>query len=259
MNDLMAMLWVEWRKAWRSRMPVWTGLAALFFPFGLGFLIFVARNPAISHNLGLISAKADLVAYSATDWAAYLGLFGMFMAAGGLGLFSVTISWVFGREFADGTVKDLLAVPVARATILLAKFGVVTLWSAGMTVIMVAACLGIGALIQLPGATLSVVLAGSGRVLVTAALVLVTVLPFAFVAGVGRGYLLPIGAMMLALLSANLLALAGWADYFPWSVPGLVAMDQATMLPVSLTIVAFTGLAGVLATQLWWKYADQSR
>lgn len=259
MNDLTNMLWVEGRKAWRSRMPVWTGLAALFFPLGLGFLIFVARNPAISHKLGLISAKADLVAYSATDWASYLGLFAMFMAMGGLGLFSLVISWVFGREFADGTVKDLLAVPVARATILLAKFGVVSVWAAGLSGVMLASCLGLGALIQLPGATLSVLLAGSGRALLTAALVLVTVLPFALLAGVGRGYLLPLGAMMLALVSANLLALAGWADYFPWAVPGLIAMNQATMLPLSLTLVALTGLAGVLATQWWWTYADQSR
>lgn len=259
MTEWTSMVWVEARKAWRSRMPVWTGLAALFFPLGLGFLIFVARNPEISQNLGLISAKADLVAYSATDWPAYLSLFGMFMAMGGLGLFSFVISWVFGREFADGTVKDLLAVPVARATILLAKFGVTALWAAGLAGIMLASCLGIGVLIQLPGATPSVVLAGSGRVLVTAALVLLTVLPFAFVAGVGRGYLLPMGAMMLAVVSANLLALAGWADYFPWAVPGQFAMGQTTVLPVSLALVVATGLAGVLATQWWWTTADQSR
>ena len=29
-------------------------------PLGIGFLVFVARNPDISENLGLISAKADL-------------------------------------------------------------------------------------------------------------------------------------------------------------------------------------------------------
>ncbi len=259
MSDLTSMLWVEARKAVRSGMPLWTGLASLALPLGLGFLIFVARNPEISQNLGLISAKADLVKYSATDWRSYLEFFGMFIAAGGLGLFSLVISWTFGREFVDGTVKDLLAVPVARATILLAKFGVVAVWATGLAVAMCLSSVAMGALIQLPGGTVGVLLAGVGRALVTAALVLVTVLPFAFLAGVGRGYLLPIGVMLLTLLAANLLTLAGWADYFPWAVPGLYAMDKATVLPVSVTIVMVTGLAGGLATQWWWTYADQNK
>ena len=39
----------------------------------------------------------------------------MLIAAGGFILFVLIISWVFGREFADHTVKDLLAVPVHRS------------------------------------------------------------------------------------------------------------------------------------------------
>ena len=93
---------------------MFTILGSLFMPLGIAFLIFVARNPEISHKLGLVGAKANLVAYSATDWPAYLGLFGQIIAAGGFILFVLIISWVFGREFADGTVKDMLAVPVRR-------------------------------------------------------------------------------------------------------------------------------------------------
>jgi len=55
------------------------------------------------------------------------------MAAGGFFLFVLIISWVFGREFSDGTVKDLLAVPVPRSSILLAKFVLAALWSAAST------------------------------------------------------------------------------------------------------------------------------
>jgi hypothetical protein len=51
-------------------------------PLGVAFLIFVAKNPQISKNLGLISAKANLMAYSATNWPTYLGLFGQIIAAG---------------------------------------------------------------------------------------------------------------------------------------------------------------------------------
>ena len=44
MNNLTDMIWIETRKAIRSRMPLWTALGSLFFPFGIGFLIFVAKN-----------------------------------------------------------------------------------------------------------------------------------------------------------------------------------------------------------------------
>jgi hypothetical protein len=70
MNDLANMLWVEWRKAVRSRMPLWTILGSLFMPFGVVFLIFLSKKPDVSEKLGLISAKANLIAYSATDWSA---------------------------------------------------------------------------------------------------------------------------------------------------------------------------------------------
>ena len=43
-------------------------------PLGMGFLIFAAKNPDISHKLGLISAKANLVSYAGTDWSSYMSL-----------------------------------------------------------------------------------------------------------------------------------------------------------------------------------------
>src|SRR5690349_14953429 len=128
MHNLSDMLWMEWRKATRSAMPIWTLLGAMAMPFGVGFLIFVSRNPEISQRLGLVSAKANLAAYSATDWTSYLGYFGLLMAAGGFLVLILIISWVFGREFTDGTLKDMLAVPIQRSSILAAKFLVTAAW-----------------------------------------------------------------------------------------------------------------------------------
>ena len=114
MNDLSAMLWVELRKAIRSRMPLWTSLGSMFFPLGIAFLLFVSKNPTISQKLGLVSAKADLMAYAATDWPTYMVAYGQIIALGEFFLLILAVSWIFGREFADGTLKDMLAVPVPR-------------------------------------------------------------------------------------------------------------------------------------------------
>jgi ABC-2 type transport system permease protein len=258
-TELSGLLWVEFRKAWRSRMPLWTCLGSLFMPLGIAFLIFVSRNPGISQQLGLVSAKADLVAYSATDWPAYLGLSGMVIAAGGYFFYVITISWIFGREFTDGTLKDMLAVPVPRSSILLAKFIVFAVWAAGLGLVSVTLSLVMGAVIHLPGASASVFGQGSALLLVTACLVILVVLPFAFFSSIGRGYLLPLGVAVLMIMMANVVGLAGWGEYFPWAVPGLFAQGKSTLPPESFGIVLLTGLAGILATWLWWRKADQPR
>jgi ABC-2 type transport system permease protein len=259
MRNLKEMIWIEFRKAARSKVPLWTILGSLFMPLGIALLIFIARNPVISQKLGLLSVKADLVAYSATDWPAYLGLTAMIIAAGGFFIFVLATSWIFGREFADGTVKDLLAVPVQRTSILFAKFTVAVLWSMAVTLAITLTSLLMGVLLQLPGGSAAVIISKLGLIAASAGLAIIVALPFAFIASIGRGYLLPLGLVVLLLMMTNLIAMTGQGDYFPWAVPGLLAQGKITALPISLIIVFLTGAAGMYITYLWWKYADQNK
>jgi ABC-2 type transport system permease protein len=259
MSDLPSMIWIELRKAIRSKMPLWTALGSMFLPLGIAFLIFVARNPEISKQLGLISAKADIVAYTATDWSAYLRVYGEIIGAAGLILFILILSWIFGREFTDGTMKDLLAVPVPRGSIVVAKFIVMAIWSEAMTLIIFIAGLSMGALLHLPGSSTGVLLHGCTVVLLTSILTIVSVLPFALLASIGRGYLLPIGVAILMMMMINLAQILGWGEFFPWAVPVLYTLGESPLTPVSYWIVFLTGAAGMVGTYLWWKFADQSR
>ena len=94
---------------------------------------------------------------------------------------------------------------------------------------------------------------------VTACLIIMVILPFALFASMGRGYLLPLGVAVLTLMLANFVAIAGWGEYFPWTVPGLYAMGKSALPPASYWIVLLTSLAGIAGTILWWKYAEQNR
>jgi len=259
MNNVSDMIWIEMRKVIRSRMPLWTALGSLFMPLGIAFLIYVSKNPEISQKLGLVSAKANLIAYSATDWPAYLGLFDEIIAAGGFILFVLIISWIFGREFVDGTLKDMLAVPVGRSGILLAKFIVMAIWSVALTLIIFVVGLMMGVIIKLPGGSIGVFVHGIAPLTITALLAIAVTLPFGLFASVGRGYLLPIGLAVLILMMTNLMAIIGWGEYFPWAVPGLYAMEKSPLTAISYWIVLLTGLAGMVGTYLWWKFADQNR
>lgn len=259
MAELSDLAWVELRKAVRSGMPVWTAMGALFLPLAIAFLIFVARHPEVSQKLGLVGAKANLTAYAGTDWPAYLGLITLVVAAGGFFLFVLVVSWVFGREFVDGTVKDLLAVPVRRSSILLAKFLVAAVWSVLLSTVIFVVGVAAGGAIGLPGGSTGVLFEGAIAAEVMACLIVAVTLPFAFFASAGRGYLLPVGLAIVALVLANLAVVLGWGDYFPWAVPGMYAQSKGALPPVSYWIVFLTGLAGLLGTYLWWKLADQNR
>ena len=259
MNDLPDMIWIELRKALRSRMPLWTALGSLFMPLGIAFLIFVARNPEIAQPLGLVNAKANIVAYAATDWATYLRVYAEIIGAGGLILFILILSWIFGREFADGTLKDMLAVPVQRGSIVLAKYIVMAIWSEAMTLVIFVAGLIMGALINLPGSSIPIFLQGSVLVAKASLLTIIVVLPFALIASIGRGYLLPIGVAILTMMMVNLAQILGWGEFFPWAVPVIFALGKSPLTPISYWIVLLTGLAGVTGTYFWWKLADQNR
>ena len=259
MNAFSDMIWVELRKALRSKMPLFTALGSLFMPLGISFLLFVSENPEISRKLGLISTKATLMAETATNWPVFLATFAQVLAIGGLFLTVLIVSWVFGREFTDGTLKDLLAVPVGRSSILLAKFIVAALWSAALAVLIFGSGLIVGALFHLPGGSTSIILQGTARAAFTACLAIAAGVPFAFFAGVGRGYLLPIGVVILTLVTANIVTAAGWGEYFPWAIIGIYAQGKDVLQPASFVIVVFTGLVGIAGTYFWWKFADQNR
>jgi ABC-2 type transport system permease protein len=257
MKSFADMFWVEMLKTIRSRVPLLVTLGFLILPLAVALLIFIYKDPALAHKMGILSTKANIAVTSA-DWPAYMKLILESTAAGGFFFYCILISWIFGREFPDHTLKDLLAVPVPRQTILLAKFLAAGVWSAGLTVELYAVCLIAGSLIQLPLGSTGFFLRSSLQVALTAAMTVCVVLPFALFASIGRGYLLPVGIAILSAIVANLLAVTGWAEYFPLGVPALYS--QGTPLSaISYIIVVLTGLTGIAATYLWWRYADQNR
>jgi ABC-2 type transport system permease protein len=257
MKTLSDMIWIELRKTLRSRVPFFTALGFLMMPLIGALLIFIYKDPQLARQLGLLGTKANLVVGSA-DWPGYLNLMIEFTALGGFFFFCLAISWTFGREFTDGTLKDLLAVPVPRFDILLAKFIVAALWCAALIVETYIVGLILGAVIRLPGGSLAVLLHGTGLLAITAVMSITLVMPFGFFASLGRGYLLPIGIAILTLILGNLSITLGWGEFFPWSVPALV-LQKVPLTLFSYSLVVLTGLAGMAGTYLWWKYADQNR
>jgi ABC-2 type transport system permease protein len=256
MNNIAQAIWVETLKARRSRMPLLTAVGFSLIPLVGGLFMIILKDPELARRVGLISAKAQIL-MAAADWPTYLGFLTMAVGAGGTIFFGIIVSWVFGREYSDRTVKDLLALPTSRSAIVFAKFALVAAWSAVLTAMLYLVGLCVGAAIGLPPASRHVFLQSGMALAITACLTIPLVTPIAFFASAGHGYLPPIGALLLAMALAQVIAVLGWAEYFPWSIPGMYAQGENLGI-VSYFIVLLTSIAGAAGTFLWWELADQT-
>jgi ABC-2 type transport system permease protein len=257
MNNFAQAVWVEMLKARRSRMPLLTALGFSLFPLGGGFFMIILKDPEFARRVGLISAKAQIT-MGVADWPTYLKFLTLGTAMGGIMLFSLIGSWVFGREYSDRTVKDLLALPTSRSAIVLAKFVVIAGWSAALTILILSIGLAVGTAVVLPPVPAQVIVQGGVTLAITAILAIAVVTPIIFFASAGHGYLPPVGVAILAVGLAQVVGIIGYGEYFPWAIPGLYSQGE-TLGMVSYVIVILTSVAGLAGTLLWWELADQTR
>ena len=66
-----------------------------------------------------------------TGWDAYLGMLAEIVSVAMLLAVGIVLSWVVGREFAEGTVGALLALPTSPRQTLRAKLVVTLVWALG--------------------------------------------------------------------------------------------------------------------------------
>ena len=256
MNNLNQAIWVETLKFRRSKVPLLTGLGFLLVPLMGGFFMVILQDPEFAKQVGLISAKAQLLA-GVADWPTFLELLDQATAIGGLILFSLIGSWGFGREYSDHTVKDLLALPTSRSVIVLAKFVVIAVWSIVLIAMIYLVGIGVATSVALPPVPPYVILQGGVTLAITAGLTIAVVTPIIFFASAGHGYLPPMGVAILTIFLAQVIGIIGWGEYFPWSIPALYSQGVDFGM-VSYVIVILTGVAGIVGTFIWWELADQT-
>jgi ABC-2 type transport system permease protein len=262
MTNLSSALYTETLKMRRSKVPFFAALGFLIMPLAGGLFMIILKDPEAAKAMGLISAKAQLM-IGVADWPAYFDFLSQAVAAGGLILFSIVTTWVFGREFSDRTAKELLALPTSRETIVTAKFIVIGVWSLIVTLLVLGISLAVGQLIVLPGWSTELLTSTFVGVMGCALLTL-GLIPFvAFIASTGRGYLPPFGWTILTMVLAQFSVIMGWGDRFPWAIPGLfsgAAGPRTEALGVHSYIILLAAIfLGLAVTYRWWRDADQTR
>ena len=262
MNAFHSAFWSETLKTYRSKASWGTTAAFLLLPLFGGLFMIILKNPEQARAMGLIGVKAQL-AGGVADWPTYLDILLQGSAIGGAILFSFITAWVFGREFSDHTVKELLAIPTPRSVIVGAKFVLIALWIFALTILIFVIGLGIGMAVDIPGWSSDLVRSTFGSLLLIAFLNLL-LMPFvALFASAGRGYLPALGWAVLTVFFSQILSVLGWGDWFPWSVPvvasGMIGPRTEQIGMHSYMMVTLAFLTGLAATFTWWRSADQAR
>jgi ABC-2 type transport system permease protein len=257
-NGLRAALATEWLKARRSRVPWLVLVGFSLVPLVVGLFMVILKDPEGARRLGLLGEKARLTAGTA-DWPTMFSMLSQAVAVGGAILFAFLTSWVYGREFADRTLRGLLANPTSRGAIVVAKAMVVGVWGIAITAWIVLLTFGIGVVVGLPGWS-EALAADSVRSITGAALLTIALQPITgLLASIGRGYIAGLAWAVLMVAIAQVLSVLGLGAAFPWAVPGLVSAGPDAGTPAaSVALVLLTGAAGMALVVEWWRRADHT-
>ncbi|KWX72468.1 bacitracin ABC transporter permease [Paenibacillus riograndensis] len=236
--NILSVLYCEIRKIIRSNV-FWI----MFLVLGFGPVMMGVGN--------VLSSDAGGV-----QWAAYLT--GLLDTLAPLGLIGYTFvaAWVFGREFSDRTIKDLLAKPISRAKIVLSKFLVILAWCLLLSIYMFAVGLAVGAIMGVEGGSAAFIWSLFIKFLITSLLYIFVTAPSILLANVTKGYLAPLGLILIIVILSNVLASFGFAPYFPWTIPSVFQSTGSLQLS-SIVILAYTGIIGIAGTFAWWRFAEQ--
>jgi ABC-2 type transport system permease protein len=259
MKNLSAAFITECMKLRRSKIFWITIVFFVFVPLMMGLLMLVAQHPEIGEKLGLVGAKAKL--FGENNWEGYLTMLNQLVATVGLIGFGFVTSWVFGREYIDRTITNIMALPVPRSAIVTAKFGIVALWCLLLVLIIFIAGISIGHLIGIPNWSDQVFNQFLNKFILISGFTILLSSPVGFIASYGKGIIAPIAFVIVLLIMSQFVALVGLGPYFPWAIPGVISVPDGTegmeIVFGSYIIVLITSLVGYFGTIAWWKYADQ--
>lgn len=262
MNTIRAALWTEGLKIRRSKVPLLSFIGFSIAPLVSGLFMIILKNPAAARNMGLISSKAQLMAGTA-EWISLFSILSQAIGIGGMLVFAILASWIFGREFSDHTVKELLALPTPRSTIVMIKFFYLLIIGVGIILWLFLGGLLIGHLVDIPGWSVNLAFRAFGVTLLSGVLTLFLMTPIAFLASAGKGFLPPLGFAIFTLILAQIAGATGWGGWFPWSVPAMLAQFTGPAVEQidtsSFIIVILTSLIGFCGTIYWWRVADQTK
>ena len=175
-------------------------------------------------------------------------------------LFSIIISYLFGREYNEHTLKTMLTVPISRGKFLISKYVMFLIWILILTVVTSISTLAFGFVAGLSGFSLQLFINSFAELLFANVLLFLTFSPFVFIS-------LFITNMVPAMVGGETLTLVNllvhgqsWAPYVPWACPYLISSGEIADYSVSMMIpygvILATFIIGITVSYIYFTKKD---
>ena len=175
-------------------------------------------------------------------------------------IFTIIISYLFGREYNEHTLKTMLTIPVSRTKFLISKYVMFLVWIVILTVVTSMSTVAFGFVAGLEGFSIGLAVNSFAQLLYANVLLFLTFSPFVFVS-------LFITNMVPAMVGGAGLALVNlmvygqnWAPFVPWVCPYLIASGEiaqySTSITVSYGIILATFLIGLFISYIYFTKTD---
>ena len=177
-------------------------------------------------------------------------------------LYAIMISYLFGREYNEHTLKTMLTIPVSRGKFLLSKYVMFLVWILILTVVTTLSTMVFGFVAGLDGFSLKLFIDSFAQLLFANVLLFLTFSPFVFIS-------LFITNMVPAMVGGAGLALVNmliygqtWAPYVPWVCPYLIASGEIAEYSGSVTlsyaVILATFAIGLVISYIYFTKTDVS-
>jgi len=231
-------------------------------PVMSGIFMQLMKNPEVIGNGSAINTKMEMLNVSA-NWDAMFMILKQGMGIGGVLIFGFLVSWLFGREYSDNTLKDILSLPTSKTKIINAKFTVYFLWAIALAISNFLLGMIFGIILHLPDFDAVACWIHIQEYAFTTLLTILLGILIAFFAMLGRGYLAPLGFVVLSVVFSQIIGAIGWGHYFPWAIPALysgVAGDYKEQLNMmSYVVLIIVSIAGYCMAVMYWKNTDHCK
>jgi ABC-type transport system involved in multi-copper enzyme maturation permease subunit len=251
-GSMVGVLKAEFLKMRGARIPRMCAIGIAGFPMVLGLPL------AVLNKLGAIG---DIM--NGPSWKMFaeesLVFIVVFVSPVLLGLVA---TFLFAREFVEGTARNLFALPVSRTRVVFAKLMVLLCWSVTPPVLAFLVLLPLGLVLRLPGLSWDVLRQAFQSYALSGILIYSTLPLTCLVSMMSRGYIVPLAYTVLAI-GVGLLDL-NRADYtfgLPYSLPAALTISQVTLhLPTTACLIlGGTFLAGVALCIVYLNKAQIDR
>ena len=177
-------------------------------------------------------------------------------------IFAIIISYLFGREYNEHTLKTMLTIPISRGKFLASKYVMFLVWIVILTVVTSLSTLAFGFAAGLDGFSVKLFVDSFAQLLYANVLLFLTFSPFVFIS-LFITNMVPAMVGGAALTLVNLMVYGqNWAPFVPWVCPYLIASGEiaeySTSITVSYGIVLATFIIGLAISYIYFTKTDVS-